>query len=184
MEHRRIVSLLNESSDSKVVSRISKIVIDQSSSNYDVETEVIYNTEVSKSNLCDYNDAYILVRGNITIVGDNRTHIALKNCAPFFKCITQIDGTTIDDAEDLDLVMSMYDLLKYSSNYFDTTGSLWFYSKDEATSFNSDIGNNATFKSFMYKSKLLEDAVAQPTPDYDNGFLKKCSSCCTIKISK
>ena len=156
MEHRRIVSLLNESSDSKLVSRISKIVIDQSSSNYDVETEVIYNTEVSKSNLCDYNDAYILLRGNITIVGDNKTH----------------------------LVMSMYDLLKYSSNYFDTTGSLWFYSKDEATSFNSDIGNNATFKSFMYKSKLLEDAVAQPTPDYDNGFLKKCSSCCTIKISK
>ena len=50
-----------------------------------------------------------------------------KNCAPFTKCITTIDVTTIDDAKDLDLVMPMYNLLEYSSNYSETTGSLWFY---------------------------------------------------------
>ena len=86
--------------------------------------------------------------------------------------ISTNNGTAIDDAEDLDLVMPMCDLLEYSSNYFDTTDSLWFCSKDEATRFNGDIENNFIFKSSMYKTKLLEDAAAQPAPDYGNGFLK------------
>ena len=66
-----------------------------------------YNTEVSKSTLCDYNDAYILVTGDITIIRDNGQGVAFKNRVPFTKCITKIDGTTIDDAEDLNVVMPM-----------------------------------------------------------------------------
>ena len=90
-----------------------------------VENEIIDSTEVLKSNIYDYNDAYILVRGDITIIGRNlATEVAFKNCAPFIKCITKNDGTTIDDAKDLDLVMPMYNLLEYSSRYSDTTGSL------------------------------------------------------------
>ena len=69
------------------------------------------------------------------------TEVAFKNCALFIRCITKIDGTTTDVAQDLDLVMQMYNLLKYSSNYSNTTGSLWFYSKDEATNLNNDFGN-------------------------------------------
>ena len=74
-------------------------------------TEIIYNTKVSKSNLWDYKDDFILVRRNITIVGDNGAQVAFKNYAPF---ITKIDGNqqiTIDDFEDLDLVMLMHNLL-------------------------------------------------------------------------
>ena len=56
------------------------------------------------------------------------------------------------------LVIPMYNLIEYSSNYSDATGSLWFYSKDEATNFDADISNNA-FKSFEYKAKLLENTV-------------------------
>ena len=79
-------------------------------------------------NLCDYIDAYILVRDDITIIGCNlQTEVAFKNCATFIMCITKIDGTTIDDADDLNLAMLMYNLLEYSSNYSDTTGSSWFY---------------------------------------------------------
>ena len=85
-----------------------------------------------------------------TVTAAPATQVAFKNCAPFIKCITTIDETTIDDAEDLDLVMPMYNLIEYSSNYSETTGSLWFYSKDEATNFNADIANN-NFKSFEYK---------------------------------
>ena len=85
----------------------------------------------------------------------------------------KIDGTTIDDAEDLDLVMPMYNLIGYSSNYFETTGSLWSYSKDEATNSNADIANN-NFKSCEYKAKLLENIVAQPVPNA-NGILKKAT---------
>ena len=82
---------------------------------------------MSKSNFCDYNDAYIFVRSGIAITGHNVTQVAFKNCSPFIKCITKIDGTTIDDAEDLDLVMLMNNLLEYSSGYSDMTGSLWFF---------------------------------------------------------
>ena len=82
--------------------------------------------EVLKPNICDYNDAYVLVRGNNIIIGHQVTQAAFKNCAPFTKYITKIDGGIIDDGEDLDLVMPMYNLKEYSSNYSETTESLWF----------------------------------------------------------
>ena len=66
------------------------------------------------------NDASILVRGAITILGRNTvTQVVFKSCAPFTKCI-KVDGTAIDYAEDLDLVMLIYNLLEYSSNYSNT----------------------------------------------------------------
>ena len=111
------MNLLNESSDSKFVTRKWNIVNDQPNANYDVRYKIIYNAEVSKSNRCDYNDAYISVRGDITIIGHNVTQVAFKNCTAFTKCITKIDRRTVDDAEYLDLVMSIYNLLEYSSNY-------------------------------------------------------------------
>ena len=172
MEHQKILNLLNDANDSKFVTRKSNAVNVNSKSNYDVANEITYNAEVLKSNLCDYNDAYILVRGNITIKGHQATQIAFKSCAPFTKCITKIDGTTIDDAENLDLVMPMYNLIEYSSNYSETTGNLWFYSKDEATNFNADVANNNNnFKSFMHKAKLLENTEA----DGGNGILKNAT---------
>ena len=82
-----------------------------SGSNCDVGNKIIYNTEVLKYNLCDYNVAYI------SVIKWNNVHQIFINCAPFIKCITKIDGTTLDDAENLDLVIPMYSLLKYSSNY-------------------------------------------------------------------
>ena len=160
MGHQKILNLLNEPKHPKFLTRKWNIVNDETNANYDVGNEIIYNTEGLKSNLCDYNDAYILVRSDITIIGHQATQVAFKICAPFTKCLTEIDGTTIDDAEDLDLVMSMYSLIEYSSNYSETTGSLWFYSKDEATDFNADIANDNNFKSFKYKTTLLENTKA------------------------
>ena len=154
MAHQKVLNLLNEANDSKFAKRKQNIAIDNSKPNYDAVHEITYNTEVLKSNLCDYNDAYILLRGNITIIGHQVTQVAFKNCALFTKCVTKITGTTIDDAEDLDLVMPMYNLIEYSSNYSETTGSLWFCSKGEATRFNIDIVNDNHFKSFMYMAKL------------------------------
>ena len=68
---------------------------------------------------------------------------------PFRKCITRIDEATIDEAENLQLVMPMHNLIEYSSNYSETTGSLWFYSKDEAANSNNNIAiiNNLNFSS-------------------------------------
>ena len=146
MEHQKILNLLNEARNSGFAARKWNIVNDNSKANYDVANEITYNTEVLKSSLCDYNDAYILVRGDVAATVAPATQVAFKNCAPFTKCITKIDGTTIDDAEDLGLVMQMYNLIEYSSNYSETTGSLWFYSKGEATKFNNDIATDVSFK--------------------------------------
>ena len=133
-------------------------------------------TEVLKSNLCDYNHAFILVRGDIaTRVQNNPTPVAFKNSAPFVKCITKIVGTAINDAEDLDLFMLTYNLIEYSSSYSETTGRLWFYSKNEATNFNVDIANNNNLKSFEYKPKLLGKSEA----DGNDGILKNA----TIAVS-
>ena len=110
---------------------------------YDVGNETICSAEVLKSSLCDYSDAYILVMGDIITTAHNiPTPVAFKIWAAFIKCIKKIDGTTVDDAEDLDLSMLMYNFLEYSLNYSDMVGSLWFYSKNETTVFDSDIANN------------------------------------------
>ena len=75
----------------------------------------------------------------------------------------------------------MYNLIEYSSNYSETTGSLWFYSKDEATDFNAVIGNDNSFKSFEYKTKLLGNTVAQPDPNDASGILKNSAIAVPLK---
>ena len=90
--------------------------------------------------------------------------LVFKNNAPFTNCVSKINGVKIDNAQDLDVVMSMYNLLEYSKNYRKTTGSLWNYYEDEP---NSDTdANNITHsilnsKSFDYKANFIEDGITQ-----------------------
>ena len=79
---------------------------------------------------------------------------------------------TIDYIEDLDLIMRIHNLIEYSSNYFETTGSWWFYSKDKVTNLNANITNTDDFKSFKYKAKLSETTIAQATRNNPNGILE------------
>ena len=153
MEQQNILTLLNEGSDSKCLTRKCSIANDQSNGNGS-RNEIIYNTEVLKSNLYDYNDAYILVRGKVTIARNVAVRVTVKNCAPFTRCITKIVGKTIDNAEDLHLVMSVYNFLEYSWNY-SWPNSLWFYSKDEAANFNDVIAGDDNLKLFKHKTKLI-----------------------------
>ena len=161
MLHQKISNLLNEVSDSKFLTRKCYIANDQENANYDLRNEVIYSTKVLKSNLCHYNDAYILVRGDITATAAPATQVSFTFCAPFTKCITKIDGTSIS-----------YNLIEYSLNYSWKTGRLWCYSKDESTNFKADISNTNNFESFEYKTKLLENTVAQPSLNQANAVLK------------
>ena len=83
-------------------------------------------TSLLESSLCDYSDRYVLVTRNIAIVGaNNNIKVALKNCAPFRKCRTEINETFIDEAEHINIAMPMYNLIEYSDNYSDTSGSLY-----------------------------------------------------------
>ena len=82
-----------------------------------------------RSDLCDFSDAYIVVKGDIILEGDNdankeNKNLAFKNNAPFINCISKINDVKTDNAEDLDVAMPMYNLLGYSKNYRKTTGSL------------------------------------------------------------
>ena len=141
------MNLLNESSDSNLLTRNWNIVKDQSNTNYSVGNEILNSTKVLKSKLCNYNNAYMLVSDYITVIGPNLvTQVTFTNCVPFFENITKIDGVTIDDAEDLDLDMSMYNLLEYSSDGSAETGNLWFYFKAEGTNLNN-VANTNNFKS-------------------------------------
>ena len=118
-----------------------------------------------RSNLCDYSDAYILVKGTITVAGNhprdrqNRPFI-LKNNAPFISCITRINGELIEDADELDIVMPMYNLLEYSKNYRKTVGPLYNYYTDELTNDQNDNFANINVinsNPFQYKNKLLDN---------------------------
>ena len=108
-----------------------------------------------RSSLCDYSDAYILVKGKIAITGagddaaarqaDERDKgVAFKICAPFTNCISEINNTQIDNAKDTDIVMSMYNLIKYSDNYSKTSGRLSQYYRDEP---NDNLADSESFKS-------------------------------------
>ena len=119
--------------------------------------------------------------GDINIVNNNGTQATLNSCAPFTKCITEINGTTLDDAEDLDLYMQIYNFLEYSWNYSKTTGSLWLYSKDQATTFDSAVGSGGAIKSFKCKAKLLEDTVPQPPANQADKILKNVTNVVPLK---
>ena len=101
MEHQKISSnFLNESGDSKFVTSQWNNIKDRWNANYDAGNEIIYNTDVLKCNLCDLNDTYIPVRRNVTITRNVASRVAFKKCTPFIN-----DGTTIDGAENIDLII-------------------------------------------------------------------------------
>ena len=117
-----------------------------------------------RSDLCDYADAYILVNGTILVNGLNprdrqNKPVILKNNSPFVSCLTRINGELIEDADDLDIEMPMYNLLEYSKNYRKTIGSLYNYYRDEL---NDDVDNNnfannnvVSSNTFNYKNKII-----------------------------
>ena len=133
-----------------------------------------------KSSLCDYSDAYILVKGTITVnntaaagaAANNTNKKAIfKNCAPFTNCISEINNTQIDNAKDSDIVMPMYNLIEYSDNYAKTTGSLWQYCKNiPARNANNEIiifAENNTTDSFKFKAKITGQTGNDGTKDVE-----------------
>ena len=108
-----------------------------------------------RSDLCDFSDAYIVAKGDITLEGNNNANkhnknLVFKNNAPFINCITKINGIKINNAEDLDVVMPMYNLLEYSKIYKKTTGSLWNYYTDQPS---DPLSTNPA--SFKYKTSIV-----------------------------
>ena len=134
METQKIVNLLSgsDNENSKFATKKWYIIDSESKGNYSHENPIRFLTKSIESSLCDYSDAYILVTGNINVTGgDANTKVAFKNCAPFRKCRTEINETFVDDAKHINIAMPMYNLVEYSDNYSDTSGSLWQFKRDE-----------------------------------------------------
>ena len=137
-------------------------ITDYGEGNEDSAT-VKFETKVIKSNLCDYSDAYILVTGNITATGgDANTRVAFKNCAPFTKCITHINDEHVDNADNLAVILPMYNLIEYSDSYSDTSRSLWQFKRDEQNMNNGNPANVTTddSRSPKHKSSLIGESTA------------------------
>ena len=167
MEYDKINNLLGSESEelSKFVTR-EYVRVNRLSITYNENKSNRFKTPMLRSNLCDYKDGYILVNGTITVtsqgnvIRDKKKNrpLILKNNAPFISCITKINNELIEDADDLDIVIPMYNLLEYSKNYKKTIGSLYNYYRDEL----SDEADNDNFdnikvvnsNAFKYKNKI------------------------------
>ena len=199
MEYNKINNLLISlklSEDNEMSEKLSKVVtreyvrVNSLSNTYNRNKSIRFKTLMLRSNLLDYCDAYILVKDTIMVtapgINNNANNIRdkknrpliLKNNSPFVSCITRINGELIEDPDDLDIVMSMYNLLQYSKNYRKTIGSLYNYYRDELSddaddnNFNNiKVVNSNTFK---YKNKITGntynvDAGAQGYDVNENG---------------
>ena len=143
---------------------------------YDKIDNLLFSEDNESEQLskCDYSDAYILVKGAITVAENNlrdrrNRPLILKNNAPFVSCITRINGELIEDPDDLDIVMHMYILLEYSKNYIKTIGSLYNYYRDELSDDTNPDGNQfndikvVNSNTFKHKNKIMDSTNNQGT---------------------
>ena len=182
METQKTVNLLSNSDNEslKFATRKWYIINDQNNGQYgrgnENDSTIKFETKVIKPNLCDYSDAYILVTGDIevpAVAAD--TDVAFENCAPFTRCVTYSNDEHVDTAENLDIIMSMYNLIEYSDNYADSSGSLYQFKRDESpmndnsNPLNVALDNSVSFK---YKASLLGKVT--DTDGNDRSLKKKC----------
>ena len=121
---------------------------DDSLGTYNTNSQLKFKTSLLKSSLYYYSDAYILVKGTITVSntevaagaansGDKK--VIIKNCAPFTDCMSEINNTHVDSAKDIDVLMLMYNLIEYSDNYSKRSGRLWQYCRETPAVNNSGV---------------------------------------------
>ena len=163
METQKIINLLNDSSneESKFATKKWYVIDSQTTKGkYKQGDTIKFETETIKSSLCDYSDAFILVTGNITVAANNDTDCTFKICAPFSTCTKKINDIFVDEANHIYIAMPMHNLIEYSDNYSDTSGSLWQFKRDEVPANNADLTIDNS-QSFEYKAALLGKTANQ-----------------------
>ena len=169
MEYQKIANLFYSASDkpAKLRTRNWIEINDDIRGAYSPNKQIRFKTAMPRSSLCDYSDAYILLKGIISVnntaaagaaANNTNNNVIFKNCALFTNCISKINNTQKDNAEYIDIVMPVYNLIEYSNNYSKTSGGLWHYCKDiPAVNNGGNIvdfnGANAT-DSFDFKTKI------------------------------
>ena len=156
MEYQKITNLLDTTLDNvpRCITKKWIEVHDQSGSaedRYKSSEKIRFKTPMLQSDLCDFSDAYIVVAGTIIVADSNDANYNKK---------LAFNNTLIDNAEDLDIVMTMYNFIEYGKNYSKTTGSLWDYYRDEPNSGAGSENNNVNYsikdsKHFDYKTSII-----------------------------
>ena len=174
MEYQKISNFLNDESNKppKFRTRNWVEINDEARGAYSHNKKIKFKTSMLRSSLCGNGDAYILVKGNITVnntaadgAAANNTNkkVIFKNCAPFTNCISKINNTQIDNAEYIDIVMPMYNLIEFSDNYSKTSGSLWKYYKEIPTINNDgaivDFNGAIATDLFNFKTKITGQLI-------------------------
>ena len=183
MEYQKIANLIDDNTlnqPSKFRARNWVEINDESRGAYNVNSQIKFKTTMLKSSLCDYSDAYILVKGTISVnntaaagvpLNNTNKKVIFKNCAPFTNFISEINNTQIDNAKDIDIVIHMYNLIEYSDNYAKTTGNLWQYCKDiPALNVNDEIiafNVNNTTDSLKFRAKITGETEDDGTKDVE-----------------
>ena len=187
MEYQKRADLIDDNTlnqPSKFRTRNWVEINDESRGAYNVNSQIKFKTTMLKSSLCDYSEAYSFVKGTITVnntaaqgAAANNTNkkVIFKIYAPFTNCISEINNIQIDNAKDIDIVMTMYNLIEYSDNYAKTTGSLWQYCKDIPARNNA---NNAIIifsednitDSCKFKAKITGQTGDDGTKDVEINF--------------
>ena len=132
METQKIINFLNNTDNEKlkICNKKWYVIDSESEGNYSKDDSIKFLTRSIESSLCDYSDAYILFTGNINVTGgDANTKVAFKNCAPFKDCRTEINDTSVDYANFINITMPMHNLIECSGNYSDTSESLWSFKR-------------------------------------------------------
>ena len=136
MEYQKIANLIDRDASSEPNTFRTKNWVeinDESRGTYNVNSQIKFKATMLKSSLFDYSDAYILVKGTITVnntaaadadANNTNKKVIFKNGASFTNCISEINNTQVDNAKDIDIVMPMYNLIEYSDNYSKASGSL------------------------------------------------------------
>ena len=165
MEYQEIANLLDDASNqpSKFKTKYWIEINDESRGTYNANSQIKFKTAMLKSSLCDYSDAYILVKRTVTVnntaaagadANNTNKKVMFKNCAQVTNCIIEINNKQIDNAKDLDIVMPMYNLIEYSDNYSKTSESLWQYCKDMPVVDNNNAIVNFTENNIIFKVKV------------------------------
>ena len=179
MEYQKIMNLLDNTPNQppRFITKYWVEINDGSYGVYITGSQIKFKTSMIRSSLCDYRDAFVLVKGTITVINtgtaaapNNRNKkVIFKNCAPFTDYIREINNKEIYHAKDIDVVMAIYNLIEYSDNYLKASGNLWQYYTDESLINNNaviiDVPDDSDNASFKYKQKITGQTGNDGTKD-------------------
>ena len=155
METQKIINFLNNTDNEKlkICNKKWYVIDSESEGNYSKDDSIKFLTRSIESSLCDYSDAYILFAGNITATPNAATQVVFK-IVHHLKIVEQINDTFVDYANFINITMPIFNLIEYSDNYSDTSGSLWGFKRDEIVN-NAGVTNDDNAPSFKYKASII-----------------------------